>query len=65
MAEADYLLLPGHCAADFGMSTSSASISIATIAKPNLFLLRKGHFCRGVRGGWVSVIKRPELDTAG
>jgi len=32
---------------------------------PKEFLLRKGHFCRGVRGGWVSVIKRPELDTAG
>jgi len=31
----------------------------------NEFLLRKGRFCGGVRGGWVPVIKRPELDTAG
>jgi len=29
------------------------------------FLLRKRRFCRGVRGGWVSVIKRPGCDTAG
>ena len=35
------------------------------IRLPNEFLLRKGRFCGGVRGGWVPVIKRPELDTAG